>query len=631
MRKLPTTLGSLALAAISLPAAALTPTSDGRSIFVAQATPTETATPVPFQPFSASRLVLSAGLPVSGASQESSILADGIVAEGSAFSEFPGLAISESVFDVQFDLTEGSVFTLQGTLRRQASSGISLVLERLAPNPAVLISFAQTVTLDELAGMPPGSYRLRAVATGTSGFLGSYPLFDFDFQLECSSPNPLDSDGDGFVDPCDLCPLDFDPGQEDTDGDGFGDACNDAVDGDGDDWADTLDNCPLDANADQMDQDFDALGDVCDVPEVIEEVLDPDVITIFELHNPIRAAMAPSGVAYVAASSSRNVFRIPRAPGVASELFDAAALGANVSDVAVGPDGFVYTAGGTTASSYRIDPSSGAATLVIDAQGDGQGALLQNAGRVVVAADGRVFVSGRDSQNVFEVTPGGAITQVIGPSGNGTTALGPPSAIDVDGAGNLYVLSNGTNPRLFRVTPSHQVELLASSGFGGFPSGLQAGDLAIGPDGSVYAGGGNRLVVRRPSGTIETLWSSGSVFRIDVDALGVVHLIDTATPRAIRVGPDGREAPLIDSSGDGQGNPLQGPEDIVVADGAVKRILVVGRNSRNAFLITDVVASEVPALGPAATGLLTLTLLLTGAACNRARRPGRPSGRSGSR
>ena len=73
---------------------------------------------------------------------------------------------------------------------------------------------------------------------------------------------PPDTDGDGWSDPLDNCPLVPNPNRTDTDRDGQGDAC------DGDDDNDTVtdenDNCPLKANSDQADADSDGLGDRCD-------------------------------------------------------------------------------------------------------------------------------------------------------------------------------------------------------------------------------------------------------------------------------------------------------------------------------------------------------------------------------
>jgi hypothetical protein len=121
-----------------------------------------------------------------------------------------------------------------------------------------------------------------------------------------TDPRKADSDSDGVDDGVDICPVDYDDGQEDADGDGIGDACDDDADGDGlsngkeeaigtdplrrdtdsdglgdryeydhgtnplkrdtdgDGVSDKWDNCPVDANPDQKDSDGDGAGDACD-------------------------------------------------------------------------------------------------------------------------------------------------------------------------------------------------------------------------------------------------------------------------------------------------------------------------------------------------------------------------------
>ncbi|MCA9516350.1 MAG: thrombospondin type 3 repeat-containing protein, partial [Myxococcales bacterium] len=86
---------------------------------------------------------------------------------------------------------------------------------------------------------------------------------------ELSGP---DSDHDGVIDACDVCPGDADPDQADRDADQRGDACDVCADipyeaggdSDGDGLGDACDNCAYDANPDQLDGDADALGDACD-------------------------------------------------------------------------------------------------------------------------------------------------------------------------------------------------------------------------------------------------------------------------------------------------------------------------------------------------------------------------------
>ncbi len=93
-----------------------------------------------------------------------------------------------------------------------------------------------------------------------------------------------DSDGDGFPDVEDTCPITYDPCQFDIDHDLAGDLCDDDSDGDGipnlsdncdflpndqDDFdsdgvGDACDNCLAAANPDQSDADWDGEGDACD-------------------------------------------------------------------------------------------------------------------------------------------------------------------------------------------------------------------------------------------------------------------------------------------------------------------------------------------------------------------------------
>lgn len=95
-------------------------------------------------------------------------------------------------------------------------------------------------------------------SNGTPG--GTYTTARLRTYADCNENGvhdelELDTDGDGVIDDCDICPFASDPGQEDSDGDGVGDAC---------------DNCVTIANPSQQDSDGDGVGDPCDSTAIPE-------------------------------------------------------------------------------------------------------------------------------------------------------------------------------------------------------------------------------------------------------------------------------------------------------------------------------------------------------------------------
>ena len=83
------------------------------------------------------------------------------------------------------------------------------------------------------------------------------------------SPDPIDTDEDGILDPLDNCPAIPNPTQQDDDGDDFGNPCDPCPDDsindvDGDMLCAFEDNCPTLTNPFQEDTDEDGIGDLCD-------------------------------------------------------------------------------------------------------------------------------------------------------------------------------------------------------------------------------------------------------------------------------------------------------------------------------------------------------------------------------
>jgi hypothetical protein len=108
-------------------------------------------------------------------------------------------------------------------------------------------------TFEKVLSVPdlqPGFYVL--VITGPKG------VFTLTFN---EFPKPIDSDGDGILDPFDNCPT----LAEDIDGVRDGDGCPEgSADIDGDFIIDTSDNCVDTHNTPQLDTDNDGRGDACD-------------------------------------------------------------------------------------------------------------------------------------------------------------------------------------------------------------------------------------------------------------------------------------------------------------------------------------------------------------------------------
>lgn len=96
--------------------------------------------------------------------------------------------------------------------------------------------FEEDGTLDATSQNPqhqyvdPGIYSVRLTALNAGG---SGTLLKTDLICAVSADGLSDIDGDGHDDGVDLCPCLADPGQIDTDGDGFGDPCDPDDDNDG--------------------------------------------------------------------------------------------------------------------------------------------------------------------------------------------------------------------------------------------------------------------------------------------------------------------------------------------------------------------------------------------------------------
>ncbi len=185
-------------------------------------------------------------------------------------------------------------------------------------------------------------------------------------------------------------------------------------------------------------------------------------------------------------------------------------------------------------------------TQIIDADGDGDPLHpLDYPAGIAVDSAGTVCVGGRDSNNAFRVTAGGAIEQIIDSTGDGGFyGLSATRWVAVDASGNCY-LTGGSSNSAFKIDPGGAIkEIINLDGDGFYILEYPIG-IAVGPTGNVYVAG----------------YDSHNAFRIT---------------------PGGVIAQIIDSSGDGS-NSLLGARGIAV-DGS-GNVLVTGDNTDNVFRI----------------------------------------------
>lgn len=154
------------------------------------------------------------------------------------------------------------------------------------------------------------------------------------------------------------------------------------------------------------------------------------------------------------ASSAIALFGIAlwSAPAVAAiqEIIDAAGDGAGNGlneprVIATDAAGNVYLAGVQSDNAFEIAPG-GVVTEIIDATGDGSGNTLNGPAGVAVDAAGNVFVAAVNTNNAFRIAPGGIVTEIIDATGDGAgNVLGGPRGIAVDGGGSVYVAGSGSD------------------------------------------------------------------------------------------------------------------------------------------------------------------------------------------
>jgi sugar lactone lactonase YvrE len=229
----------------------------------------------------------------------------------------------------------------------------------------------------------------------------------------------------------------------------------------------------------------------------------------------------------------------------------------------VTPQGIITTVAGTRAPGFSGDGGAGAAAQLTAPHG------------IAVDAAGVVYIADQNNSRVRRVGLDGVIRTIAGDGRAGAdgdgglatqAAVGAPSAVALDAAGNLYISQQASNV-IRRVSPSGVITTIAGTGTAGFSGdggpAVQAQlrfPIGIASDsaGNVYVAeqGNNRIRRVSVAGVMTTIAGNGAAgssgdggpainaaiagpFGVAVDPAGVVYLTDSRSNRIRRVAVDG--------------------------------------------------------------------------------------------
>jgi surface protein len=236
---------------------------------------------------------------------------------------------------------------------------------------------------------------------------------------------------------------------------------------------------------------------------------------------------------------------------------------------------------------------------------------------ITVDSNGIIYVADMDNDRIRRVTPTGVVTTIAGSSrgyvdGTGINAkFSQPRGITIDSSGNIYI-SDTTNQRIRKMSPSGTVTTVAGGGGVGFADGIGTSTrfslprgLAVDKAGNLYVSDtqNNRIRKITPTGTVTTLAGSNktaidgtaenaqfnSPTGIARDTSGNIYVADTFNHRIRKITPNGLVTTLAGSTvgyADGTGNNAQFniPWGIVVD--AIGNVYVADRGNNRIRKIT---------------------------------------------
>ena len=232
---------------------------------------------------------------------------------------------------------------------------------------------------------------------------------------------------------------------------------------------------------------------------------------------------------------------------------------------------------------------------IVSNEGDGRGHRLESPGPGLdTDAAGNVYVTGTLSDNVFRITPKGAVTEIINRTGDGTHGLERPEGLAVGPHGQIVVAGRGSS-NLFTIDADGNLRTLLPRATDG-PRGPSS--LAFAPDGTLWMAAGapnvgvsiHRL---RPGAEPEKLADQRGdgednflslPLGISSDAAGNAYVAGANTNNAFRISPDGTVQMILDGAGDRGGQILRKPQG--TATDPHGNVYVLGSRSRNVFRVS---------------------------------------------
>lgn len=293
------------------------------------------------------------------------------------------------------------------------------------------------------------------------------------------------------------------------------------------------------------------------------------------LHAPGGLAVGAGGELFVADQRNDRVRRVAGDGTVATVAGDgtfgfggdgaAATLASMASPLELALDawGNVYIADVDNHRVRRLSPDGVMTTVAGNgtrgSSGDGgpatEASLAEPTG-VVVDGDGTIYVADFADHRVRRVAPDGRITTVAGTGSPGSTGDGgpaavaelrEPSALALDGEGNLYVADSG-NDRVRRIAADGRITTVAGSGVfgtGGDGGPATAAQLAV-PSGLALDRSGNLYVAEQAGNRVRRIGSDGIITTVAGTGKrgfagddGPAARAGLANARALAAAPDG--------------------------------------------------------------------------------------------